>query len=136
MTSLLDLKRRFVDVPTSAGDIRMWAISASAVAHLIGALPIVKKLLDGKAKDEDFSADKIMAFAPDLVAQLIAAGADKAGDKANIKAAAEASIGDQVALLAGVMEASMPKGAAPFREALLKLVAGVSGNGLKAPATK
>lgn len=135
MTSLLDLKRRYKDVPTSAGDIRMWAVSAAAISHLIGRFPIVKKLLDGKAKDADFSAEKIMALAPDLVAEIIAAGADKAGDKDYVKAAAEAAVGDQVELLAGVLEASMPKGAAPFRVALLKLVGAVSANGMKEPAS-
>lgn len=136
MTSLLDLKRRSVTVETSAGTVVVWAISISALAHLIGAFPFVKKLMDGKAESADFTVEKIVTLAPDLAAQLIAAGVNEAGNEEAIEAAADIAIGDQLALLAGVMEASMPKGAAPFREAILKLADGLSASGLKAPATK
>lgn len=133
MVSILDLKRRYKDVPTSIGEVRMWSVSISALTHLIGAFPLLKKLIDGKASEDDFSVESLIGLAPNFAAQVIAAGADEAGNPDAIEAAAGAPIGDQVALLAGVLEASMPKGAAPFLEALKKLAGVFSDTGGKAP---
>lgn len=134
MVSLLDLKRRYADVPTDAGEVRMWAVSVVGITHLVSAFPLAKKLMNGSATDEDFDVPALLNLAPDFVAELIAAGADMPGDPAYVKAASEASIGDQAALVAGVLEASLPKGAAPFREALAKIGAALN-SGTKAPAS-
>jgi hypothetical protein len=136
MVSLLDLKRRSTDVDTSAGKVTMWAVSAEGIAHLVGKHPIVKKLVDGEFTEADFNVESLFNAAPDLVADLIAAGADHPGDPDYVKAAREAALGDQVALLAGVLEASMPKGPAPFLAAFSQIGASLGlANGMKALAS-
>lgn len=135
MVSLLDLKRRTVTVPTSGGDVVMNAISAKSIAHLIGGFPFIASLLEGKVEEVTFKAADIVNQAPKLAAELIACGADMPGNPEAIKAAEEAAIGDQVELLAGVLEASLPSGPGPFLAAVKKLAGTLSGTGLKALAS-
>lgn len=135
MVSLLDLKRGSRLVPTSGGDVLMYAISAESIGHLVGAFPLVSKLMEGKAESSDFTAATIVSTAPKLVEELIACGADLPGDPAALTAARTLPLGDQLALLVGVLEASMGTGPGPFLAAAEKLAKLFSASGMKVPAS-
>lgn len=131
---LKDLVRRSVDVPTEHGTLRVYALSAKSIAHLLAEFPIARKLLSGKATDGDFSLEKLVELAPGLVAALIAAGVDAVEDPETRELAGNLDVGTQVALLAGVVEASLPNGLTPFMETINKLMAGAAAVGVPAPS--
>jgi hypothetical protein len=140
MVGLMDLKRASVDVNLQGVTVTMNAISLAGIATLLAKHGIVRKLFRGETitMDKDLTPDAIIGFFPDLVADLIACGADKPGDPDYVAQAARLPLGDQAALLEGVVEATLSEGIGPFVarvERLLAVVSG-SGTGIKAPDTK
>lgn len=136
--SIMNIKRKFKDVPTEDGDVRVYAISTRGLTSLMSLVPTVRKLMGGSLKLADLSVETLVEIAPDFVVGLIVAGADgDPDDKAYVEAAANLPIGVQADLLQGIVEVSMPKGVGPFMETISGVMGVLGGaSGGKAPATK
>jgi hypothetical protein len=137
MVSLLDIQRRTKTVPTDAGDISVYAVSAAGITSIMSLVPTVRKLMAGTSKPEDLSLEALVGVAPDFIAGVIAAGVDKPGDPDTLKAAAGLALETQVDLVKAIVEVTMPKGIGPFMESVSGIMGALaSANGGKAPVTK
>jgi hypothetical protein len=65
----------------------------------------------------------ILALGADVTAAFIAAGTGAAGDEAAEAVAREMPIGDKIELIAAILERSMPRGAVPFVESYVAILA-------------
>ncbi len=138
MVSLLDIKKRTKEVETPDGVVLVSALSVRGLTSIMSLVPTVRRLMAGTVSAEELTAEKLVALAPDLVVGLIIVGTGgDPEDKALFEAASNLPIGIQADLVAGVVEASMPKGLAPFMESVSGIMGVLaSANGGKAPATK
>ncbi len=140
MVGLLDLKRATAEKVVQGQTVTLYAISLAGIAVLLANHGIVRKLFRGVdlSKDKDFTPEALIGAFPELVADLIAAGFDKAGDAEYVAHAATLPLGDQAILLEGVVEASLSEGIGPFVARVERLLAIVSGSasGTKEQGTK
>lgn len=116
MVSLLDIADTKKTVPIRGKEIPVNGISAEGIAHLLAAFPDLRKLMGGKS--EEVTPDALMQFAPRAVAVAIASGTGLSGSKEGEAAAAKLSIGEQVELLAAIIDMTFPQGFGPFVERL------------------
>lgn len=135
MVSLVDLAPSTRTVPVGGKDLSVFGVSAEGIASLMGDFPELQKLFQGGTFK--FDAATIQKVAPKAIAAIIAAGCDAPGNPDAIKVASRLPVGDQLAVLAVVIELTMPQGIGPFMEALDATVARLDfGNRGKAPVSK
>jgi hypothetical protein len=141
MVSLLDLapSTRTVRVggefEENGADVSVFGVSAKGIASLLSQFPQLQDLFKGG--ELKFDAASIATVAPDAIAAIIAAGCDSPGDPAAVAVAERMPVGDQMKILAAVIELTMPDGIGPFMEALDATIARLDfGNRGKAPASK
>lgn len=137
MTSLLDIAPSVHTVKVQGTDIPVPGISIAGLAFLLGQYPELRKMISGKAVE--FSADQIFDLAPNVVQAVIAVGLGYPGDKDQEAAAGRLPMGDQMALIEGVLKATFRDGIGPFVDrltALADLVGDDSASGIRERASK
>lgn len=138
---LMDLRRASRPVTIGEQSVTVRAISAAAIATALVKFPTARKMMKG-AKVE-FTFEALLTGAPDFVAFLIAAGFDLQDDPEAIKHAATLGLSDQLALIEGIVDASLEGGMAPFVAKVTKILGGFGvalpkdiGSPTGVPATK
>lgn len=133
MVGLLDMAPSQKTVPVRGVSLPVTGVSVAGLARIMGKFKEVERLFTGKSKPEDWTAASLMKLVPEAVAEVIAAGLGYPGDAAQIKAAEELPVGEQLALITAVLEVTMPQGIGPFVESLSGLL---SASGMKVQPTK
>lgn len=114
MAGLLEIANVPRTVPVLGRDIEVCGVSAHAVATLMARFPEVGKMFSGiEVKKED-----LYKMGPEVIAALIAAGCNKAGDPAAEAVAAGLGVGDQLELMDEILRLTFPRGVGPFVEKL------------------
>lgn len=116
LVDIIDVKRTVI---IRGQEIEVEGINAEKLALLINAYPVLRLAFAGRGAE--MSADIIIALGPDIAASIIAAAIGKCGDEKEEAAAAKLTIGEQLALLATIIEMSFPDGFGPFVERLRSL---------------
>lgn len=139
---LMDLERAKREVTIGDNKVTMLALSAAGIVRLLREFPVVQTLLNGGLKEEDFSLDAILTGAPELAVEIIVCGADQPGDKELIAHVSKLAVSTQLALLEGVIDATLEGGLAPFVASLNRILGGfgvssplASASPTEAPAT-
>jgi hypothetical protein len=125
MVGLLEISPSFKTVEIQNKSIEVSGVSARGIAYLMGRFPEVKALF--AQKSVDVSPERLVELVPDAIAAVIACGVGKVGDAETEKVAEGLPAGDQLELLAAILEVTMPRGAGPFVERLTGLAAAVNG---------
>lgn len=98
-------------------EVVVQGIPMRAITGLMARFPALAKAIN----EQKVSIDLIFEAGPEAVAAVIAAGCGKRDDKETEEAADNLAIGDQLILIAGILEATLPDGISPFIERLSKL---------------
>lgn len=136
MVSLLDIAPTTGKVTVNGKDVDIVGVSAEGIAILLNEFPALRAALSGRGVD--VSPEAMFSHGPKFVAHVIAAGTGSPGDPAVMEVAGKLPVGIQLEFLDKIIQQTLPGGVGPFVEQLEKLlgVAGSSGVGGKAPATK
>lgn len=141
MVSLLDIAPATVGKTIGTGDaqvtVDLHGVSALGIAKLLGLFPQLRALMTGQ--EVEFSAAQLATLAPEALAAIIALGAAPIADFDKASAAAAAlALPDQLTLVQGVLEVTLPGGVGPFMERLAALAdgLGVTVPPSEAPGTK
>mgnify|MGYP007071592357 CR=1 FL=1 len=108
MPSLLDIAPSTATVAVRGVALDVPGIGASGLASLMRRFPAIHDLLTGKGLSLD--ADALLSTGPEAVAAIIAAGCGNPGDAAHEAAADALPIGDQIEVLAKILEVTLPDG--------------------------
>ena len=117
MVSLLDIADQKKTVKVRGADIAVVGLSAKDIASLLSSFPELREMLAGRV-GEGLAADAMQKFAPAAIAAVIAAGTGVGGDPKSIEAAGRLAVGEQIELLAVILEMTFPSGIGPFVERL------------------
>lgn len=120
MVGLLDLAPSTRTVPVGGGQVAVLGVSALGIAAILTQFPELKKAFSGG--ELKFDAESLMAYAPNAISAILAAGCGYPGNPAAITKAASLPVGEQAALLDVILELTMPDGIGPFVEALTKIM--------------
>lgn len=112
LVDLIAIKRK---VPVRGQEVEVRGIDFQAIGQLILTTPEIKEFVASKGGSfSDITAEDLLRFGPKVVGIIIAAGCGEPGNLAAEKAAASLAIGEQVALLDAIKEATFPQGVGPF----------------------
>ena len=137
MVSLVDVAPSTRTVPVGGVALPVPGISALGIAALLQQFPGLKDAFTGGTISVSLDAATLMKYGPDAVSAIIAAGCGSPGDPAAIKVAETLPAGDQMNLLAAIIDVTMPQGIASFMEALDSTIAKLNFENLgKDPVTK
>jgi hypothetical protein len=135
MASLLDIAPIVVTVSVRGQDIPVTGLPVAKFAELLRDYPTLRSMIDGAWKRGGVSIDAKALFAevPDAVHDIIASGVvDRtAGHDVLLAHVMMLGAADQLALLRGVMEATMPEGPGPFVDVVASILAGSWGSPAK-----
>jgi len=127
MVSLVDIAPPTRTVEVQGNDLSVHGVSAKGIASLLDRFPEMRLLITGKGAD--LTPDGIMEMAPDAIAAIIAAGCGLPGDTQAEEVAASLGVGEQVEILACIIELTMPQGIGPFVDRISGLMGTMSGAG-------
>jgi hypothetical protein len=125
MPGLVDIAQSVKTVPVAGIAVTVPGVSVKGIAVLLAKHTVLRELFSGKAAD--ITPETFMALAPEVLAGIIAAGTGAPGDEDAERIAANLSLDDQLVLVEAIIEATMPRGVAPFVEGLTALMARADG---------
>ena len=117
MVGLIDIAPHVEIVDAQGTPVAVHGISAKGVAHLLGRLPELRKLISR----QEVEASQLMAMGGDAVAAIIAAGCGYPGDEKAETVAGMLAIDAQADLLSAIIRLTLPAGLGPFVEKLTAL---------------
>jgi hypothetical protein len=120
MVSLVDIVPQTRDVEIAGGTLRLRGLGLRHIADLLVRYPELRKLYANGAPALDF--DELLKTAPGAVGSIIAAAAGQPEAADNVLDAL--SIDDVMDCLIVIRELTMPGGADPFVEKLVRLLGG------------
>lgn len=132
MASLADIMPVVVEVDVRGTKIEVTGLATKTIASMLARFPTLRMLFDRAVTASVVSVDPKALFTetPDAVAEIIVDGLkDKSPGRDSLLAMVEAlGIVDQLTLLRGVLEATMPQGLGPFADAVASTLGGSWGN--------
>jgi len=134
MPGLLDIAPSSLTVPVRGTSIPITGVSATGFAVLLQRFPVFRELLTGREPKLD--AETIFKLAPEAIAAIIAAGTGMPGSVEVEAVAASLAAHEQLELIQKIIEATMPKGVAPFVEALTAIAGVLDAGPTNIPVTK
>jgi len=127
MTSLLDIAPIETSVPIERGGktyaLNITGVSALGISVLLRDFPDLRKVITGLG--DQVNAESLVAQAPEIIANIIAAGTGHPGEADHIAAAHMLAAGDQFAVIEKIIEVTFPRGLGPFAERLSALTGGL-----------
>jgi hypothetical protein len=117
MVSLTELVPMTKSVHYGDKEIPVWGISAEVLAHLLTTTPELKMILAERELGKDIM-QSLLTQAPEVLAQIIAAGVGKIGNDAEIAAARKLPAGLQAQLIAAIVDCTFPQSLTSFIEGL------------------
>ena len=129
MVSLLDLAAYTVKVNLRGNEIEMGGLPTKDFAELLREHPTLRSILEGQWKSGGVTVDAKQLFieVPAAVHEIIArclVETNGASREAVLAKVTSLSVADQLALLRGAFEATMPDGPGPFADAAASILAG------------
>lgn len=122
MVGLLDIAPLTKTVEVRGTPIVVTGITGEGLFHLFQNFPKIAAALSERG---EVTGDQLMRLAPDLVAQIIAAGTGNPGHPEAIAIAKTLSAQEQLELIEATLELTFPKGVGPFVETLMRLASQV-----------
>lgn len=136
MASLTDIMPVVVEVDVRGIKIEVTGLATKTIADLLGRFATLRTLFDRSLRGGHVTLDAKALFTetPEAVHEIIVSGIkDKSPGRDVLMASVEGlGILDQLALLRGVLEATMPHGLGPFADAVASTLGGSWGKPVKA----
>jgi hypothetical protein len=117
MISLLDIPSHSLTVTVGGAKLTVSPVSITALVSLFSRFPDLGKML----QDRKFSVATLLTNSGPLVAAIIAAGCGHPGDAKHEEAASRLALDDQLTILEGVLNVTIPSGIGAFVERLTAL---------------
>jgi len=129
MASLWDIVPLVVKVDVRGVEVEVIGLPVKDFAELLTTYPTLRAILDGqwRAGTVSIEAKQLFIEVPEAVREIIARGlADDKGTTREVVLYKIASLtaSDQLALLRGVLEATMPDGPGPFAAGVVSILGG------------
>lgn len=140
MVSLVDIANvKLPPVSLRGHDVEINGLTAQHIVEVMFAFPEIRMLMTAKeGQDNSGMIQGLLAQLPEAVGMIIAAGTGKAGDQPTIEVAKALPVGEQYALLQGIIPATFPRGVKSFLDGVQAALeqSGVHGwdLGTKSPA--
>lgn len=125
MPGLLDIADLPRTVTIQGVDLQVRGLDALDLANLIGRFDEVRALLSGK--DLEITPERLLEMVPEAIGAILAMGTGDGGNPAAEERAHKLNAGDQLELLAAIIELTMPQGVGPFMVTVNRLVKAVGG---------
>lgn len=123
MAGLLDIAPLAETVAIRGTAVSVTGLSACDIAALMARFPVLAEAIGGRA----VTVDRLVAMAPDAIADIIAAGTGAGGNDAAIAMARSLLPEEAADLLEAIIRVTLPRGVGPLVERLGALGASLGG---------
>ena len=122
MVSLVDIANvKHKPVPIRGEDIDINGLTADHIAGVMFVFPEIRRIMSQDNPDREVITS-LVARLPEAVAMIIAAGTGHSTEEEHIAAARTLGVGEQYALLEGILTATFPQGVKSFLDGVSALV--------------
>jgi len=122
MVSLIDIANvKYPTVPVRGADVDINGLTADHIAGVMFVFPEIRRIMTQDSPDKDV-INSLIGRLPEAVAMIIAAGTGHPDDEAHIAVARDLGVGEQYALLEGILKATFPQGVKSFLDGVSALV--------------